>query len=76
MPQYLDFIRQTLRDAPDSSMHGKDLLLHVLVAFGAKILTLVPGRVSTEVDARFAKFIDDDDDDAHSLVSPMTLMLP
>jgi transaldolase len=40
-----------------SANHGKslnDVVDHLLVSFGAKILGIVPGRVSTEIDARLS----------------------
>jgi transaldolase len=36
------------------SMQAVDLVDHILVAFGLEILKIVPGRVSTEVDARLS----------------------
>ena len=36
------------------SMKPADLVDHILVAFGLEILKIVPGRVSTEVDARLS----------------------
>jgi transaldolase len=51
-PQYLPLLGQI------KSQHGKELLdLQVdrlLVAFGKEILKIIPGRVSTEVDARLS----------------------
>lgn len=51
-PQYaslLDAVKETARDRS-----VKDRAREVLVAFGREILKVIPGRVSTEVDARLA----------------------
>ncbi len=51
-PQYVDLLQQVkvaCRDRPTS-----DRAREVLVAFGREILKVIPGRVSTEVDARLA----------------------
>ena len=37
-----------------SGLSPVDLVDHILVAFGMEILKIVPGRVSTEVDARLS----------------------
>ena len=44
---------QSVRDA-HPNMSPTDLVDYILVAFGLEILKIVPGRVSTEVDARLS----------------------
>src|SRR5690606_33696564 len=43
-------VERVLRDAPDASV--REQIQQLLVAFGCAILEIIPGRVSTEVDAR------------------------
>ena len=45
-------LAKVLRDSPHAGV--ADLLDRLLVAFGTEILSIVPGRVSTEVDARLS----------------------
>ena len=49
---YQDLV-QSVRDA-HPGMSPTDLVDYILVAFGLEILKIVPGRVSTEVDARLS----------------------
>lgn len=49
---YRPILDQVIHDNPDAS--GVELADQLLVAFGRKILEIVPGRVSTEVDARLS----------------------
>ncbi len=52
LPAYQSILERTVANAPGQSA---DLLVdHLLVAFGREILNIVPGRVSTEVDARLS----------------------
>ena len=61
MPQYQDIVDATLRgarqdagaDAPAAKVVGL-AFDRLAVAFGLKILQIIPGRVSTEVDARLS----------------------
>jgi transaldolase len=57
-PQYRHLVDQALADHKSSALAGADLLGsvidRVLVLFGKEILKIVPGRVSTEVDARLS----------------------
>jgi transaldolase len=51
-PEYQPLLEQVVREH-----HGKsasEIIDHLLVAFGLKILALIPGRVSTETDARLS----------------------
>ena len=51
-PEYRPLLEQTMqahRGAPTST-----IIDHLLIAFGLKILAIIPGRVSTETDARLS----------------------
>ena len=57
-PEYAKLIDEAVKYGKD---HGKDMdekvdatLDYLLVLFGSEILKIVPGKVSTEVDARFS----------------------
>lgn len=56
--EYKPLLEQAIADNRGSSLSGSDLPKKViddlLIAFGRKILEIVPGRVSTEVDARLS----------------------
>ena len=58
MPEYAQLVEKTLADARKESPNASQTLGIVLdklaVAFGIEILKIVPGRVSTEVDARLS----------------------
>src|SRR2546427_12087110 len=58
MPEYAELVQKTLADARKESASASQTLgiaLDILaVAFGIEILKIVPGRVSTEVDARLS----------------------
>ncbi|MCX7245632.1 MAG: transaldolase [Burkholderiales bacterium] len=49
---YADLVQGVKQAHPHAS--ATELMDHVLVAFGLEILNIVPGRVSTEVDARLS----------------------
>jgi transaldolase len=51
-PEYRPLVADALQSSAGDSLERR--LDHVLVAFGARILELIPGRVSTEVDARLS----------------------
>ncbi|MGB3292412.1 MAG: transaldolase [Phormidesmis sp.] len=61
LPQYQSIVDDTLRqartkmgkDAVDADV-AREAFKHLAVAFGKKILEIIPGRVSTEVDARLS----------------------
>jgi transaldolase len=61
MPQYQQIVDDVLKeakkslgeDAKDEDV-AKEAFKHLAIAFGKKILAIVPGRVSTEVDARLS----------------------
>jgi transaldolase len=57
-PQYAHILDKVLADRKSSGLSGakqvEDIIDHVLVGFGTEILKIVPGRVSTETDARLS----------------------
>lgn len=52
LPAYQALLEQTAVQGKGQSLD--EIVDHLLVAFGAEILNIVPGRVSTEVDARLS----------------------
>ena len=56
--QYGHLIEEVLKDRKNSGLSGQaqieDICDHLLVQFGTDILEIVPGRVSTETDARLS----------------------
>ncbi|MFZ4874005.1 transaldolase [Janthinobacterium sp. Mn2066] len=50
--EYKPLLEKAVRDRPDASTG--DIIDHLLIAFGVEILKTIPGRVSTEVDARLS----------------------
>ena len=62
MPEYAELVEKTLADARKESASASETLGIALdtlaVAFGIEILKIVPGRVSTEVDARLSFNVD------------------
>jgi transaldolase len=57
-PEYAHLLEQVLEDRKKSGLSGaaqiEDICDHLLVQFGSDILQVVPGRVSTETDARLS----------------------
>jgi len=57
-PEYEYLLDKVLQDRKNSGLAGaariEDIIDHLLVAYGREILTIVPGRVSTETDARLS----------------------
>ncbi|MGB2351623.1 MAG: transaldolase [Akkermansiaceae bacterium] len=57
-PEYEHLVNQAVSEHADSSLTGDSLLDsiidRILILFGLEILKIVPGRVSTEVDARLS----------------------
>jgi transaldolase len=55
---YSHFLEEVLVDRRNSGLRGaaqmEDIIDHLLVRFGCAMLEIVPGRVSTETDARFS----------------------
>src|SRR6266536_643732 len=56
--EYAPFLNEVLTDRKRSGLSGaaqsEDIVDHLLVPFGCEILKIVPGRVSTETDARLS----------------------
>src|SRR5438552_12512289 len=56
--QYGHLLEEVLKDRKNSGLSGQaqieDIIDHLLVQFGTDILKIVPGRVSTETDARLS----------------------
>src|SRR6266480_4681867 len=56
--QYFHLLDEVLMDRKNSGLSGsaqiEDIIDHLLVKFGCEILKIVPGRVSTETDARLS----------------------
>ncbi len=57
-PEYVHLVDKAIADRKNSGLTGaqrvEDVIDHVLVNFGMEILKIVPGRVSTETDARLS----------------------
>lgn len=57
-PEYVHLVDKAVADRKGSGLTGgkrvEDIIDHVLVNFGMEILKIVPGRVSTETDARLS----------------------
>jgi len=57
-PEYAYILEKVLKDRKNSELKRdaqvEDIIDHLLVAFGLEILQIVPGRVSTETDARLS----------------------
>jgi transaldolase len=51
-PEYLPLLMKAIQDHPHAS--PREIIDQVLVAFGLEILAIIPGRVSTEIDARLS----------------------
>src|SRR5438132_1248513 len=73
MPEYAELVEKTLADARKESASASETLGTALdklaVAFGLEILKIVPGRVSTEVDARLSFDVESSIGKARSLIS-------
>ena len=75
MPEYQDIVDNTLKHAKEEAGEGasdKDVVTiafkRLAVAFGLKILEIIPGRVSTEVDARLSYDTEGTVAMAHSII--------
>ncbi len=74
MPEYAELVTKALHDAKASSASAaapaivEDALDRLAVAFGLEILGIVPGRVSTEVDARLSFDVEATITKAHKLI--------
>jgi transaldolase len=75
MPAYQQIVddellasKKRLGDDADDKEVAADAFKHLAVAFGKKILEIVPGRVSTEVDARLSYETEKTIDQAHEII--------
>jgi transaldolase len=73
MPEYRDLVDKTIADAGQQT-GGSEAFLEsamdkLFVAFGVEILKIVPGRVSTEVDARLSFDVQGSVDKARTLIT-------
>lgn len=72
MPEYRDLVDKSITDARGKASTSMDFLGLALdklfVAFGVEILKIVPGRVSTEVDARLSFDVQGSVDKARTLI--------
>jgi transaldolase len=60
--QYVHLLDEVIVDRKQSGLTGKaqieDIIDHLLVKFGCEFLKIIPGRVSTETDARYSFDVD------------------
>lgn len=72
-PEYLPLIEEAINYGKNKGIspeHTKNLILDkIFVNFGIEILKIVPGRVSTEVDARLSFDVEGSIQKAHTLIS-------
>lgn len=70
--EYAALLDQAVQDRRNSGLSGaalvEDVMDHVLIQFGMEILKIVPGRVSTETDARLSFDIQGTIDKARKLI--------
>lgn len=73
MEAYTHLMEQAAKMAECEGIHGKPLmdsvLDHLLVLFGKEILEIIPGRVSTEVDARLSFDVEGTVDKARHIIN-------
>ncbi|MEM7145205.1 MAG: transaldolase [Verrucomicrobiota bacterium] len=73
MPEYRSLVDEAIAEHRGSSLGGEELLQaicdRVMVLFGLKILEIVPGRVSTETDARLSFDVEGTIAKAHRLIA-------
>ncbi|HEU5246424.1 MAG TPA: transaldolase [Candidatus Udaeobacter sp.] len=71
-PEYARLLEEVLADRKNSGLSGheqiEDICDHLLVQFGTDILEIVPGRVSTETDARLSYDVESSINKARRLV--------
>ena len=60
--QYVHLLDEVIGDRKGSGLTGaaqvEDIIEHLLIRFGCEFLKIIPGRVSTETDARFSFDVD------------------
>src|SRR2546429_8943634 len=70
--QYSHLLDEVLKDRKKSGLSGQaqieDICDHLLVQFGTDILDIVPGRVSTETDARLSYDVEGSINKARQLI--------
>src|SRR6266480_5122969 len=70
--QYGHLLDEVLKDRKSSGLSGQahieDICDHLLVQFGSDILEIVPGRVSTETDARLSYDVEGSNKKARQLI--------
>ena len=76
MPEYSDIVdgtlkaaRQQLGESADEKKVANLAFKHLAIEFGKRILQIIPGRVSTEVDARLSYDIDKSIAEAHAIIA-------
>jgi transaldolase len=71
-PEYAHLLEEVLTDQKKSGLSGheqiEDICDHLLVQFGSDILQIVPGRVSTETDARLSYDVEGSIEKARRLI--------
>jgi transaldolase len=71
-PEYAHLVDKAVADRKGSGLTGakrvEDVIDHILVSFGKEILKIVPGRVSTETDARLSFDVHGSIAKAHQLI--------
>ncbi len=71
-PEYAEILKSALEEGKKQAGSPKDNMPHfidcIMVHFGCEILKIVPGRVSTEVDARLSFDIEGSIKKAHKLI--------
>jgi transaldolase len=65
-PEYQPLLAQAVKD--HGQLSAKEIIDHLLVTFGQEILKLIPGRVSTETDARLSFNTQGTIDKGHALI--------
>jgi transaldolase len=72
-PEYAPILDRVIADRKNAGLSGvarvQDVIDRVLVAFGLEILKIVPGRVSTETDARLSFDTNGSIEKAHDLIA-------
>src|SRR3989442_15304320 len=70
--KYFHLLDEVLADRKSSGLNGQaqieDIIDHLLVQFGTDILEIVPGRVSTETDARLSYDVEGSINKARTLI--------